>query len=85
MRARHATVDLLTRYAPVVKHLLTPEQRRKLPPFVSGFLEPRYLASIRNGINPYTGMGGIPGGGIMLPSGGVVTQGGGGTVTVRVP
>ncbi|HXD23540.1 MAG TPA: hypothetical protein VN613_09300, partial [Gemmatimonadaceae bacterium] len=47
--AREATVDLLLKVAPGVKHLLTPEQRRKLPDIVSSSLDPWYLQSIRSG------------------------------------
>jgi hypothetical protein len=57
IRARRATVDLLAKLGPKVKGLLTPEQRRKLPPFVASYLEPRYLASIRSGTASFTGGG----------------------------
>jgi hypothetical protein len=66
IHARRATVDLLSKLAPRIKGLLTPEQRRKLPPFVASYLEPRYLASIRSGTGSFTGgmMGPMaPGGG----------------------
>jgi hypothetical protein len=59
MAARKATVDLLMKIAPNVKDLLTPEQRRKLPAFVSSYLEPRYLASIRAGTATFTGNSGF--------------------------
>ncbi len=70
--ARRASVDLLIAMAPMVKGLLTDEQRRKLPPFIASLLDPRYLASIRNGT---AGMGGaaMPMGGgmpMMMPAGG---------------
>jgi hypothetical protein len=61
--ARRASVDQLIRLAPTVKALLTPEQLRKLPPFLTAYLDPRYLASIRsgtagnNGAGPMTMMG----------------------------
>jgi hypothetical protein len=55
MQARKASVDLLMKIVPVVKDLLTDEQRRKLPTFVAQYLEPRYLASIRNGTATFTG------------------------------
>jgi hypothetical protein len=79
IRARRATVDLLAKLAPHVKGLLTPEQRRKLPPFVASYLEPRYLASIRSGTATFTGnpmvgggvVGRVPGG--VMPGGGDVT------------
>jgi len=38
---------------PAVRGLLSPEQRRKLPPTVLSTLDPRYLASIRNGTGLY--------------------------------
>jgi hypothetical protein len=80
IRARRATVDLLTRLGPQIKGLLTPEQRRKLPAFVASYLEPRYLASIRSGTNSFTGGGFMP----MGPSGPVLAgmPAGGGNVTV---
>jgi hypothetical protein len=71
LRARRASVDLLIALAPTVKALLTPEQRRKLPPVVAGYLEPRYLASIRSGSATFTGGMMLPGGGAMGPGGGV--------------
>jgi len=86
--ARHATVDLLTKIGPEVKELLTPEQRRKLPPFVASYLEPRYLASIRSGTATFVGgmfptMGGpvtIGGGPVFIGAGG---GGGGAQVMIR--
>ena len=59
--ARRASVDLLAKLVPKVKDLLTAEQRRKLPPFVSSYLEPRYLASIRSGTASFTGSPTMPG------------------------
>ena len=88
LSARRASVDYLASIAPEVKDLLTPEQRRKLPAFISSYLEPRYLASIRSGTSPFTG-GGIPGMGGMIPAGASVDvvraggAGGGGTVIIR--
>jgi len=70
INARHATVDLLTKIGPQVKELLTPEQRRKLPPFVASYLEPRYLASIRSGTATFVG-------GMFPTMGAPVTIGGG--------
>jgi hypothetical protein len=71
IRARRATVDLLAKLGPQVKGLLTSEQRRKLPPFVASYLEPRYLASIRSGTGSFTG-GGMPmgpmGAGMAMPA-----------------
>ena len=77
MNARHATIDLLTKIGPQVKGLLTPEQRRKLPPFVASYLEPRYLASIRSGTATFVS-GMFPGGGAPVGGGGNVFIGGGG-------
>jgi hypothetical protein len=79
IRARRATVDLLAKLGPKVKGLLTPEQRRKLPPFVASYLEPRYLASIRSGTASFTG------GGMMGPmgGGGPVMAGGERTMIIR--
>jgi hypothetical protein len=71
--ARKATIDLLISVAPAVKNLLTAEQQRRLPAQISTYLEPRYLASIRNGTatftsgffgaDPFGGGGGGGGGG----------------------
>jgi hypothetical protein len=82
IRARRATVDLLSALGPRVKGLLTPEQRRKLPPFVASYLEPRYLASIRSGTASFTSggmmMGPMGGGGPVMAGG----PAGGGNVTI---
>ena len=51
---RKATVDLLMQMVPAVKALLTPAQQRMLPTNVQSYLEPRYLASIRNGTATFT-------------------------------
>jgi hypothetical protein len=78
--ARRRTVDLLAGLAPRLNALLTTEQRRKLPPLVSAYLDTRYLAAIRSGT---AGQGGAPfsGGGAPPPG-----AGGGGVVAVgRVP
>jgi hypothetical protein len=74
IQARRASVDLLAKLAPSLKGLLTAEQRRKLPPFIASYLDPRYLASIRSG-TAGAGMGGGP----MFMGGGMpVMMGGGG-------
>ena len=81
LTARRTSVDLLARIAPDVTALLTAEQRRKLPAFISGYLEPRYLASIRSGTMSFTGGGFIPpgaGGGDRT----VVGGGGGGQMVI---
>jgi hypothetical protein len=85
INARRATVDLLTRIGPEVKGLLTPEQRRKLPPFVASYLEPRYLASIRSGTATFVG-GMFPGMGspVTIGGGGNVVIGGGGGAQVFI-
>jgi hypothetical protein len=85
MTARHATIDMLTKLGPEVKGLLTAEQRRKLPPFVASYLEPRYLASIRSGTATFVG-GMFPGMASPVGIGGggnVIVGGGGGQVIIR--
>ncbi|MGI9141317.1 MAG: hypothetical protein ACR2GJ_09430, partial [Gemmatimonadaceae bacterium] len=77
MRARKQPVDLLSTLGPTIKKLLTDEQLRKLPAFVAGYLEPRYLASIRNGTATFTG-GGMGGGGAVFTGGGGALGAGGG-------
>src|SRR5205814_4368359 len=49
VRARRSHIELLIQTVPLVRELLTPDQRRKLPPGVTNTLDPRYLMSIRNG------------------------------------
>ncbi|MEO7648793.1 MAG: hypothetical protein ABIV11_11275, partial [Gemmatimonadaceae bacterium] len=72
------TIDLLSRGGPAIKKLLTAEQLRKLPAFVAGYLEPRYLASIRNGTATFTGGGiGAGGGAVFTGGGGMLPAGGG--------
>jgi hypothetical protein len=70
MRARRETIDLLSAAAPAIRKLLTAEQMRKLPPNVASYLEPRYLASIRNGTATFTGGGMMPGGAVFTGGGG---------------
>jgi len=77
MQARRATIDLLSDLAPHIKGLLTAEQRRRLPPFIASYLEPRYLASIRSGTAGFTGGGGFMGGAPVMMSSEVIMQGGG--------
>ena len=61
--AREASVDALMRLTPKVKSLLTGDQMRKLPTFVTPFLDTRYLASVRSGTYGF-GMGAM-----MMPGG----------------
>lgn len=85
MVARKATIDLLMKLAPDIKDLLTSEQRRKLPAFISSHLEPRYLASIRSGTAGFTGStmfgGGAP---VMMTSEVIMHGGGGGARTITI-
>jgi len=81
--AREASVDLLTKLAPDIKRLLTPEQRRKLPPLIASHLDKRYLAAIRSGTAGGAGGQMMFPGGMMMPGGG---PGGGGqreTIIIR--
>ena len=72
--AREATVDRLIALAPRIKALLTPDQRRKLPPLVASYLDRRYLAGIRSGTQGNTG------GGVFMP---MMGGGGGRMVIIR--
>lgn len=82
LRARHAQVDLLKEMGPIVRKLLSSEQRRKLPPSVGNLLDPRYLASVRDGTGMYvrgsatTSDGGFGGGGGGRGGGGGGRRGG---------
>jgi hypothetical protein len=58
VRARRAQVDMLMRIAPAVTGLLTPAQRRKLPPQVVNGLDRLYLQAIRSGNYTFVGGGG---------------------------
>jgi hypothetical protein len=75
--ARMASVDAMIRLAPIVKSLLTDDQKRKLPTFVTPFLDTRYLASIRSGTSG-GGMGMQIMGPGMASFGGAMVGGGGG-------
>jgi hypothetical protein len=46
--AREASVDLLLEFAPQVKNLLTPDQKRKLPASLVNSMDPKYLKAIRS-------------------------------------
>ena len=69
-----------------MKELLTAEQRRKLPPFVASYLDPRYLASIRSGTAAFTGAPMLPGtaAAVMAGAGASVGGGGGGVTQVII-
>ncbi|HEV8214961.1 MAG TPA: hypothetical protein VGP95_03970, partial [Gemmatimonadaceae bacterium] len=78
--AREASVDALIRIAPTIKSLLTADQKRKLPTFVTPFLDTRYLASVRSGTaGAGLGMMMMPGG-MAMPA--AIGAGGGGNVQV---
>jgi hypothetical protein len=84
-KAREASVDLLIRLVPTLNTLLTGEQRRRLPAFISSYLDTRYLASIRSGT---AGAGNgpmmFPGSGIFTaPAGGGAGGGGGQVIIIR--
>jgi hypothetical protein len=74
-QAREVSVDALIKVVPTIKRLLTADQMRRLPTYISPFLDQRYLASVRSG-SAGTGLGMI-----MLPGGGgmaMPAMGGGG-------
>lgn len=79
--ARKASVDLLVRLSPVIKDLLTPDQFRKLPTFITSYLDTRYLAMIRSGTQGAAAPFGFPGGADVM--GMPAAVGGGGTVIIR--
>jgi hypothetical protein len=83
--ARRASVDLLLGYVPAVNRLLTPDQRRKLPPFVASALDARYLAGVRSGTAGVGAGGMFAGGGFGGGFGGgpVPLGGGGGNIIIR--
>ncbi len=72
LRARRAQVDLLITTVKAISDLLTAEQKRKLPPQITQYLDPRFLDLIRNGNGMYVNSGssggfiGIPEGAIMI-------------------
>jgi hypothetical protein len=57
LAARRAQIDLLAQSMKLLKELLTPEQRRKLPPQIANMLDPRYLKFIRDGNAMYLNAG----------------------------
>jgi hypothetical protein len=80
--AREASVDALIRLAPTVKSLLSSDQWRKLPTFVTPFLDTRYLASVRSGTSGAgLGMMMMPGG---MPIPAAVGAGGGNVQVIRI-
>ena len=83
MTARRATLDALSNIGPTIRSLLTAEQQRKLPAFITSYLDPRYLASIRSGTATFSGVSGFGGGGF-VPFGGDAIFAGGGGVTQTV-
>lgn len=83
-RAREGSVDMLIKLVPDIRRILTSEQRRKLPAFITSYLDTRYLASIRSGT-----AGGANNGPMMMSGGNVFTApvggpggGGGGQVII---
>jgi hypothetical protein len=72
--ARKASVDQLIRIAPIIRSLLTEEQRRRLPAFIASYLDVRYLAGIRSGTAGSTAGGAF--GGAFIGGGGPVMIGG---------
>jgi hypothetical protein len=60
IRARRAQIDMLSKLAPTIRGLLTPEQLRKLPQLTLNTLDPLYLASVRDGTSLYVGGGSLP-------------------------
>jgi hypothetical protein len=67
--ARESSIDLLRDLAPAIRGLLTPTQRRQLPPIVASHLDTRYLSSIRSGTMGSGDFGGFLGGGMAIPQG----------------
>jgi hypothetical protein len=69
IQARRSGVDLMSEIGPIVRHLLTPAQLRKLPASIHNAMDPRYLSMIRNGTNVFTSnTSGMAGGGPILVS-----------------
>ena len=67
--ARETSVDALIKLAPKIKGLLTAEQMRRIPTFITPFLDTRYLASVRSGTaGTNLGMMMMPGG-MAMPAG----------------
>jgi hypothetical protein len=81
VKARKASVDLLIKLSPVIKQLLTQDQLRKLPSFIAGYLDTRYLAMVRSGTQGAATQFGFGGGGEMMVP--VAAAGGGPAVIIR--
>jgi hypothetical protein len=88
LKARQTQIDMLSALVVPVREMLTGEQRRKLPSFITSALDPHYLALIRNGNSMYATSGSIGqfGGGAVpdfaFAASGVSISAGGGDVTI---
>ena len=80
--ALETKIDLLIKLAPSVKGVLTAQQRRLLPSFITGYLDPHYLAAIRSGTQGSGFVFGLPGG---IDVGSVVGGGGPGEIRIVRP
>jgi hypothetical protein len=56
-RARETSIDALIELAPHILGLLTEDQRRRLPPLVTSYLDRRYLQGVRSGTIGDSGAG----------------------------
>jgi hypothetical protein len=79
VRGREGSVDLLLKLSPAIKGLLTDAQLRKLPDYVSSYLDPRYLSAIRSGTGGLANAGFGGGGGVPF----AVAGGGGMRVVIQ--
>jgi hypothetical protein len=79
--AREASVDAMIRLAPMIRGVLKPDQYRKLPTFVTPWLDSRFLASVRSG-TAGNNLGGIMMGGLGAALAG--GAGGGQRVEIRI-
>ncbi|HMA24035.1 MAG TPA: hypothetical protein VKP00_08570, partial [Gemmatimonadaceae bacterium] len=75
--AREASVDALIKIAPTIRSLLTADQIRKIPTFITPYLDTRYLASVRSG-TAGTGLG------IMMTPGGTAVSGDAARQTIEI-
>src|SRR5205085_11102653 len=69
MNARRVQIDMMSKVGPLLEHLLTPAQKRKVPSSLLLYMDPRYLASIRSGTGLYVGGGQFSVGSSNLPIG----------------